>query len=114
MPLDIVSTTEEKVPIIINPTTTAGKPAKIDGLAVIDITSGSATVGTPTQAELDATPGLVGFVVSEDITGVSTYTVTADADLGAGVENIVDGGTYTYSQPNAANLGLTNGVAVPK
>lgn len=119
MPLDLKSTTEEKVPIRVNPTTTTGKPAKIDGLAVISITAGNATAAPATQAELDADTaaggsGLVGFVVSEDTAGQSSYQVSADADLGAGVTTITDGGVYVYNDPQAANLGLGSSAPVPK
>lgn len=119
MPKDLVSTTEEKVPVRINPTTSTGKPAQLDGKAVLSITSGNATAAEATQEEIDqyaadGKPGLVGFVVSEDTAGTSTYQVSGDADLGEGVTNIVDGGVYTYNNPFAANLGLEADAAVPK
>jgi hypothetical protein len=112
--MDIKSTTEEMVPIIINPTTKAGKPAELDGPATLSIVSGGATVRQATDEEIQGTPGLIGFVVSEDTAGVSVFQVSADADLGEGVATITDGGSYTYNSPLAENLGLTNGVAVPK
>lgn len=119
MPLDVVSTTEEKVPIRLAPITNSGKPAKLDGLAVISITSGNATAAAASQSEIDAdnaagNSGLIGYVISEDIPGTSTYQITGDADLGSGVTSIVDGGVYTYNDPQAANLGLSAGTAVPK
>lgn len=119
MPKDLVSTTEEKVPVRINPTTTTGKPAQLDGKAVLTIISGGATYTEATQEEIDqyaadGKPGLVGFVVSEDIPGTSSYQVSGDADLGSGVTTIVDGGTYVYNDPQAANLGLEADAAVPK
>lgn len=108
MPLDLVSTTLEKVHVKLNPTDSTGNPSTVEpGSVVWTVTSGGATV-TP-----DA-DGLGAFFISEDITGSSTWGVSADADLGAGVDTISDSGTYTYNHPNAANLGLTADPAQPK
>lgn len=119
MPLDLVSTTEEKVPVRVNPKTTAGKPSKLDGEAILSIVSGNATVAQATPDEIAADvaagkSGLVGFVISEDIPGTSAWQVAGDADLGAGVTTIVDGGSYVYNDPQAANLGTSADPAVPK
>jgi hypothetical protein len=113
MPLDLVGTTEGKKPIRLAPKTHSKKDAKIDGLAKITILTGGATsaVATPEEIAADEAagkPGLQGFVISEDIAGVSTYEVEADVDLGSGVKTIKDGGTYTYSDPLAENLGLSS------
>lgn len=105
--LDITSTTEEKVYIKLNPVTSSGKPAVVDGLPVWEITSGSATI----VADPD---GLGAFIVSEDVIGSSVWKVTADADLGAGVKTIEEGGTYTYTDAQASNLGVIASPAVPK
>jgi hypothetical protein len=112
MPLDIVSTTEEKVPILFAPKTTSGKPANIDGAPVLSVVSGGATAQQATPDELAA--GVAGYIVSEDAPGTSSWKITADADLGQGVREIVDGGTYVYNDPQAENFGLTAGTAVPK
>jgi hypothetical protein len=112
MPLDITSTTEEKVPVLFAPTTTTGKPAKIDGAPVINITSGGATSQAATEDEL--AQGIAGYVVSEDVPGTSSWEIKADVDLGAGVREIADGGTYVYNDPQASNFGLSAGTAVPK
>lgn len=114
MPLDITSTTEEMVPIVLNPTTRAGKPAQLDGAAVLSVVSGPATIVAATDEEKAATPGLVGFVASDSTPGTSVYQVSADSDLGEGVKTIIDGGSYTYNDPQAENLGLTNGTPVAK
>jgi hypothetical protein len=113
--MDIISTTEEKVAIRINPQTSTGKPATLDGLATLSILTGGATAEAATQDEIDADtaagkPGLVGYLISEDNTGISTWGISADADLGEGVDTISDGGTYTYNHPQAASLGVTNEV----
>lgn len=106
MPLDVVSTTEEKVKIHIAPVTSSGKPAKLDGIPVWTLDgTGSIVV---------AEDGLSADVVSADSPGVSNWSVSADADLGDGVSTIVDGGVYTYNDPQAAALGTTAEAAVPK
>jgi len=107
MPLDIVSTTEEMVHLKIAPVTSTGKPALLDGLPTWAITTGGATI------VVDA-DGMGAFVVSEDIGGSSTWSVSADADLGAGVSTISDGGVYSYASPQAAALGITADAPVPK
>jgi hypothetical protein len=117
---DAVSTTEEMVPVRLNPKTHAGNPSKIEeGSAVLSIVSGGATARPATDQEKadDASAGntgLVGFILSEDVPGVSTWQVVGDADLGAGVKTITDGGSYTYNDPLADNLGATIGSPVAK
>ena len=116
---DITSTTEEKVPVFISPKTPAGHPAKIDGVAVLTMVAGNATTSAATAQEIadsDAAgkPGLVGYLISEDVPGVSTWQISADADLGAGVKTIVDGGSYTYNDPQAAALGTGVGTPILK
>ena len=107
MALEIASTNEEKVQITINPLSSAGKPAKIDGVPEWTITSGEAT--------LDISPdGLSAFLVSSDNPGDSTALIRADADLGEGVEEIADTVTYHVAGAKAINLGLTAGAPVPK
>src|SRR5688572_4258414 len=112
MPLDIQSTTEQKVPILFAPTTTSGKPASIDGAPTLSVVSGGATAEQATPDEL--TSGIAGYIVSEDTPGTSSWQIKADADLGEGVREIVDGGTYVYNDPQAENFGLTAGTAVQK
>jgi hypothetical protein len=106
MPLNIESTTEEKVHIKITPTTTSGNPAALDGTPVW-------TVDPPATVEPDA-DGLGAFIISADAAGVSNWKVEADADLGEGVQTITDGGVYTYNHPQAANLGVVADAPVPK
>lgn len=117
--LDLTSTTEEKVPVTINPTTKDGKPSKIDGKATVTVTTGGATWADATDTEIAdylaaGSPGLIGFVVSEGAAGSSVFAVSADADLGSGVTTIADSINYVYNDPMAQNLGLAAGVAVPK
>lgn len=111
--MDFVSTTEQKVPVIINPTTAGGKPSTVEGTTVA-VTGGNATFAAATDDEKAATAGLLGFVVSEDVAGVSDFLVTGDAQIGDGEQDITDTIHYIYTSPNAAKLGLSAGVAVPK
>lgn len=111
--MDFNSTTEQKVPVIINPETGSGKPSTVEGTTVA-VTSGSATFVDATDDEKAATPGLLGFVVSEDVAGTTDYLVTGDAQIGEGEQLITDTIHYVYTSPNAAKLGLQPGVAVPK
>lgn len=113
------STTEEKVPVFLNPTTQSGKPSKIEGKATVSVTSGNGTWADATDQEISdydtaGNKGLAGFVVSEDTAGQTIYEVSGDSDLGAGVTTIVDSIEYTYNDPNAQNLGLSSGGPVPK
>jgi hypothetical protein len=112
MPLDITSSTEQKVPILFAPKTSSGKPATIDGAPVLSVTSGGALAEQATPEELAT--GIAGYIVSEDIPGTSTWQIKGDADLGQGVREIVDGGSYVYNDPEAENFGLSAGTAVPK
>jgi hypothetical protein len=107
MPLNLTSTTEEKIKITLNITTASGNPAQVDGPPTWEVTDGSATI----VPEAD---GLSAYLISGNEPGVANWKVTADADLGAGVQEIVDGGTYTYNHPQAAALGLTAGTPEPK
>lgn len=114
MPLDFVSNTDEKVPIHISPVRANGKPAKLDGKAVLSIVSGGATAEQATDEQIAAEPTLVGHVISEDADGSSEWKVEADADLGAGVVPISEGGVYTYSAAPAVSVGASAGTPVPK
>lgn len=114
MPLDFVSNTDEKVPVYVAPVRANGKPAKIEGKAVLSILSGGATVQPATDEQIAAEPTLVGYVVSEDNDGSSEWKVTADADLGAGVSEIAENGVYQYSSAPAVSMGASAGTPIAK
>lgn len=120
MPLDVISNTDEKKPILAEPKTQGGKVAKIDGRLTLEITEGGATATNSTQAEADAyetktgKKGLVGYLVSEDEDGTSSWKVSGDADLGAGVVPIEETGTFVYSAAPAVSVGASVGDAEPK
>jgi hypothetical protein len=109
MALNLTLTTEQKQHVKINPVTAAGKPAKLDGAPVWEVTSGPGTV-------VPDADGLGAFIVTPDDTdGTQTiYTVSADADLGAGVDTITDTIVLTTVHADAAVLGLTSDPAVAK
>lgn len=105
--MDITSTIEEKVHLRLTPTTASGQPATVDGKPTWTIEEGNATL------EVDE-DGLGAWLISADEVGESAYKVSADADLGEGVKNIEVIGKYTYTNAQAANLGLVAEPAVPK
>lgn len=108
MPLDLVSTTEEKIHIRLSPKTQSGKPANVEaGKTVWSIVSGKATISPDGD-------GLGAFIISEDTPGSSQWKVEADADLGEGVKTITETGSYTYNDAQAENLGVAADAAEPK
>lgn len=104
--MDITSTVEQKVHIQLAPKTAAGNPATLDGLPTW-------TVDPPATVEVDA-DGLGAFLISGDTVGSSNWSVSADGDLGSGVRTISEGGVYSYTDAEAAALGVTVAPAVPK
>lgn len=104
--IEIKSTTEEKIHLHFAPLTATGKPAKIDGDIVYEVTSGDATV--------DATDNLNPFFISGDTAVESKITATADVDLGEGVKPLVQEFSYVVSLPEAASFGVTVDAPEPK
>ena len=107
--LTVTSTTTEKVPVYSNPKNDAG-PAPMGTPATVAVTSGAGTwvAATASETAADTLPGLIGFVVSEDVKGTSEYSVANGS--------LTDTITYDYDVPApvATDLGLTSGTAVPK
>lgn len=108
MPLAIACSNEEQVPVTASPLTQSGHPAQIDGALTVTVQSGDGTV-----LQDPATP-LLFKAVSGDNPGDTTYLVSADADLGAGVTTITDLVTLTVTSATAASFGLVQGPAEPK
>lgn len=100
--MDIKLTTDQQVTVTIKPQSAKGKPVKIDGAPVWSVTAGSCTVDT-------APDGMSATIVSSDDAGDSEVTVSADADLGAGVITISDAIRVTVLGAQAQSLGLTAG-----
>lgn len=100
--LEIKITNEQKVKVTLAPVTSAGKPAQLDGTPTWEKSSGDSTMEV-------AADGLSASLISSDTPGESMFVVSADADLGAGVENITDSIKLTVEGAKAINLGLVAG-----
>lgn len=107
MPSEVTITNEQKIKATLNPKTATGKPAPLDGVPKWSKVSGDSDI-------VVAADGLSADLVSADTPGDTTYLVEADADLGAGVENIQDTVTLHVQGARAANLGLTLGTPETK
>ena len=101
MPLDITLTNEQKVLITATPTTEGGQLAMLDGDVTYTVESGECT--------LESVDNLSTYIVSGDTPGDSVIMVTADADLGEGVQHIQDAVLVHVEGAFASNLGLTAG-----
>lgn len=97
--LSLKITTEQQVVVHLNPVTPKGKPVGLDGIPTWTVVDGLGTV-TP------AADGLSATLVSPDTAGVTNFLVSADADLGAGVDTITDTIQLTVTDPDASSLGL--------
>lgn len=95
-------TTAQEVDFTLTPTTVSGKPAKVDGAPTYTVSSGSVTLRT-------APDGLSTVIVSGDVEEAYTVDVSADADVGAGVETISMQITGNVLGEKAAQLGGTFG-----
>lgn len=107
MPLEITITNEQKIQVTLTPVTATGRPAKLDGAPEWSVISGDSTLDV-------ASDGKSAFLVSADDPGDTQFLVKADADLGAGVEEVSDTIRLTVEGARAASLGLAAGTAVPK
>jgi hypothetical protein len=99
--LELSCTNEEKIKVTVNPVTTAGKKVTLDGPIAVSIQAGDGTV-----VLID---DLSFYVVSGDNPGDTSYLVSGDADLGAGVETISDIVILHVAGAKASNLGLVAG-----
>ena len=97
MPIEVSMSTEEQCRLAIAPQTPGGDPASIEGDAQWTV------AGTCTLMPIDATSV---WVLAGDV-GDSVVTVSADADLGAGVVPLGDTCLVHVANPLAANLGLS-------
>jgi hypothetical protein len=105
MPFSAACSDEQKIPVSVTYTTASGNPAAVDGDTVVDVVSGDGT--------FERTGAHSGFLVS-GLAGDTVYSVSADADLGAGVVTLSDSGTLTVTSAQAASIGVTLGAPVPK
>lgn len=98
----ITITNEQKVKVTAAPTTAAGNPAEVQDLT-FTVTDGDATVelieGEPNSA----------YLVSGEANVNSVIEVSADADLGEGVQTIADRIDLAVVAAGASALGFTVG-----
>lgn len=105
--LELNCSNEEKVLVRVNPVTPAGHPIGLDGPVIVSVQSGDGSV----VVEAD---GVSFFAVSGDNPGDTTFLVSADADLGVGMETISDIVILHVAGAKAKALGLTSEAPVLK
>lgn len=96
----------QKVKLTLAPVNDAGQPAQLDGNPTWERTSGDAEIEV-------ADDGLSATLISGN-PGDSTFLLSADADLGEGVQNITDVIQLSVEGARAVSLGLVVGEAVLK
>lgn len=111
MPLKIKISDEQQVNVKLNPVTPKGKPVKVDGIPVWAIAD---PPGDTVSTLVPAADGLSCLLVSSVLPGVTNITVSADADLGEGVNTISDTIELTVTDPQATSLGLVADPATDK
>lgn len=99
--MDITLHTDSQVTAKLSPKLPNGKPAKLDGTPEWTEV-GDADLVTLTPSD----DGLSCLIRSNGTPGITGVTVSADADLGAGVTTITAMLTITLSDPQASSLGL--------
>lgn len=104
--LELGCTNEEKIKITVNPVTAAGKPAPLDGPVTVTVQGGEGTVAMVDDKSF--------YVVSGDNPGDTSYLVSGDADIGAGVETIQDIIILHVAGAKAASFGMVAGAPEPK
>lgn len=102
----VTSTSEQKALITLNPITTAGNPATVDGEPTWSLLEGDAT--------LEVQPGgLSAYLISGSANVVNQIEVKADADLDAGeVREISEIIVYTVVAPEAEALGISASIEI--
>lgn len=105
--MNIKLTNEQKILVWLQPVTSKGKPVALDGVPEWKVTAGNCTV----RPRAD---GLACLIISGDEAGDSEITVSADADLGAGVRTISDAIRVTVNGAEAQSLGLATGEPTDK
>ena len=95
-------TTEQKIDVTLSPKTAAGNTALLDGAPTWTKLFGDSGV-------VVSEDGLTATLVSSDSPGESQFMISADADLGAGVETIQDVVTLVVGGAKASSLGLVAG-----
>lgn len=112
MPLTVQTSNEERMKITLAPLTPGQRPAQIQpGSLTVTVVQGNSTT-TPVD---DNSFYVVSHDATPDPDTIDTvYSISADADLGEGVEEITDTVTYHVTGVKASTLGLTAGTPEPK
>lgn len=97
-------TSDQEIDVILAPKTPSGRPAKVDPNTppTAEVQSGTSTV-VPTDNPLKFT------LRSSDDPGDTDFLLSADADLGEGVETISEVVRLHVTSPKATSLGVTLG-----
>jgi len=99
------STSEEKVLITLNPSTSAGNPAVVDSAPAWNLLEGDCTL-------VPAQDGMSCELISGASGVINQIEVTADGDMTEGVRSISEIIVYTVTAPEAANLGISSTVSL--
>ena len=97
----------KRIIFTLAPTTAAGNPATLDGTPSWTVLEGDATIEV-------AADGLSCYLISGSADVNSKIEVSADADLGEGVQTITDVIDLAVVSAQASGLGLTVGTAETK
>lgn len=104
----LILTDEQKCALSVGFTTAAGNPAKVDG--ILQWTVSDATILSLTVAD----DGMSAEVITNGPLGASQVSVTADADLGAGVTDITGVLDVEVRAAQAVTVGITAGAPETK
>ncbi len=99
MPLELKCTNEEKILVVVSPSTAGGAPAELDGPVNISVTSGDGSIEQVDDKSF--------YVVSGNELAPTTYLVEGDADLGEGVVALADTIVLNVEGPLAKSMGLS-------
>lgn len=102
----ITITNEQKVEVTLKPTTEAGNPATLDNV-LWEVIEGDATLEV-------AEDGLSAFLISGEADINSKIQITADADLGEGVTELIDVVDLAVVPATASILGVSVGSPILK
>ena len=116
MPIEDRMFNTQRRMVTVHPTSDAqGTPAEVDGDLVYEVLSGDGTVVTTDDTgSPDWVQGRSAWLVGGTSFDDFLTKISADADLGEGVETISDTVLLHIDHPKATSLGLTLGAAVPK
>ncbi len=101
--MSLILTDEQKVSLSVAFQTAAGHPATVDGVPVWSVSDPSVLTLTVAVDGLSA-------VAESGALGLSQVSVTADADLGAGVTSITGTLDVEVKPAQAVTVGITSGV----